>query len=120
MPKREISLAGNNFWVYEALTQIEKETGLSKFYSIPENQGMLFYFDSLGRPAFWMKDMQFPIDIIWMRDYTVVQIDKNIPVEKTNAHVSYLPASDINQVLELKAGMADKSNIKIGDVLQLK
>jgi uncharacterized membrane protein (UPF0127 family) len=80
---------------------------------------MLFYFDDLSRPTFWMKDMKFPIDIVWMKDWTVIQIDQNIPVEPNDKLTNYLPSSDINEVLELKAGQSAKDGIVVGDITQL-
>lgn len=120
--KRSITIAEKTYTVYEAKTPIQKEIGLSLFDSIKDNEGMLFYFDTLGKPVFWMKDMKFPIDIVWLKDWTVVQIDQNIPLDraKTDDQLrDYIPANDINAVLELNAGGAMRGNIKIGDVLQL-
>lgn len=117
--KRNIEISGKTYNVYEAKTPLELEAGLSQFNSIQNNEGMLFYFDNPGKPAFWMKNMKFSIDIIWLRDYQVVQIDKKIPYGGANELKKYYSASDINQVLELNAGEAERGNIKIGDMLQL-
>lgn len=117
---RDIRIAEKNYSVYEARTPIQREIGLSAFNSIKDNEGMLFYFDDLGRPAFWMKNMKFPIDIIWLKDWTVIQITPDIAVEPNDKFTDYLPQHDVNEVLEIKAGQSQKDGIKVGDVLELK
>ena len=47
-----------------ALTQAEHSRGLSGRESLSEGDGMFFVFDKPGNYSFWMKDMNFPIDII--------------------------------------------------------
>ena len=118
--KRDIVISGHELSVYEARTQIEREMGLSAFDHIKDNEGMLFYFDNYGKPSFWMKGMKFPIDIVWMKDWIVKGIVENVPVEPEDKLTNYVPDSDINEVLELKAGIVSQNNIKIGDALQLK
>lgn len=55
--------------------QGERERGLSGRESLAPTEGMLFVFPESGYHAFWMKDMQFPIDIIWVAaDGTIVDI----------------------------------------------
>jgi hypothetical protein len=52
--------------------------GLSGRKSLAYNQGMLFIFPNEGYHKFWMKDMLFPIDIIWLdKDYKVVYVKEN-------------------------------------------
>jgi hypothetical protein len=62
-----------------ANTDEARSKGLSGISSLPADEGMLFIFDQKGTtPAFWMKDMLIPLDIIWIKDSKVSQIDKNI------------------------------------------
>ena len=62
------SLRINNFEIYLdlAATNEEKRRGLSGRNGLEENEGMLFVFEEPGFYSFWMKDMLFPIDIIWI------------------------------------------------------
>ncbi|MBU1999321.1 MAG: DUF192 domain-containing protein, partial [Candidatus Omnitrophica bacterium] len=58
----------------------DRSRGLMFRDKLGEKEGMLFIFDERGRHNFWMKNMQFPIDIIWInQDKVIVDIRKNIP-----------------------------------------
>jgi len=73
-----VHIAGQDIKVDLALTEAQREQGLSGRQSLNENEGMLFVFDSPGNYPFWMKDMNFPIDIIWLsEDGSVIYIKKN-------------------------------------------
>lgn len=98
----------------------ERAKGLSGRRSLGEGKGMLFVFEEKDvRAQFWMKDMNFPIDIIWIDDGEVVHIDKNAqPVEAGTPEIN-IPLFTANQtidyVLEIKAGEADRLGIEVGE-----
>jgi hypothetical protein len=79
---------------------------------------MLFLYN-IKRPAvFWMKGMRFPLDIIWIADGKVVQIDKQAPHEPGVADPDlkrYISNEPVDAVLEVNAGFAEKNGIKVGD-----
>lgn len=92
--------------------------GLGGRDNLESDNGMLFIFSRSDYYAFWMKDMRFPIDIIWIQDDAVVDISKNVPAEQGVSLEKlklYQPRQKANRVLELNAGFTDKNNIKIGD-----
>jgi len=98
----------------------ERSRGLSGTQSLTENSGMLFVFEAKdASPIFWMKDMLIPIDIVWINDGKIVQIDEYIEPPIKGAPDSELklfkPQGKVDYVLELPAGFCDKNNIKIGD-----
>jgi uncharacterized protein len=103
--------------------QSEQEKGLSNRDSLAKDTGMLFVF---GRPersyAFWMKDMHFPIDMIFLRDEKIVTIHANVPPylpgTKIQNLTTYTPANDANRVLELNAGQAREFGLKEGDSIK--
>lgn len=102
----------------------ETGLGLSGRPSMCEDCGMYFdlgYKDTI--PTFWMKDMLFPIDIVWIDDGIVVDITKNIPAPAPDTKNSelprYRPSHTIDNVLEINAGYSDKLNIKPGDNVSL-
>lgn len=101
-----------------AKTRNEREKGLSNRESLKENSGMLFVLEEDSTPAFWMKDMKIPIDIIWIDDNKVTQITANIspPGASTPDRdlKRYLPNDAVDYVLEVNAGFADKHNIGPG------
>lgn len=106
-----------------AKTNEEREKGLSDRTSLNKNSGMLFIFDAKDNtPAFWMKGMLIPLDIIWIKDGKITKIDKNIPapapVTPENKLKTY-SAGAVDYVLEVNAGFADTNSIKTGDGVTL-
>ena len=49
-----------------AVTPEERQQGLSGREHMAGNEGMLFVFDEERQLSFWMKEMRFPLDIIWI------------------------------------------------------
>lgn len=91
-----------------------REKGLSGRESMIENQGMLFIFDEAGNYPFWMPDMNFAIDIIWLDE------NKKIIFIKENATPESYPETwggevKAKYVLEVISGFSKKHNLKIGD-----
>lgn len=79
--------------------------GLSGRDCIPEEVGMLFSFQEQGRYPFWMKDMLFPIDIVWMdSDRQVVTVTQN--VQPSSYPKTFTSSSPAQYVLEIKADTA--------------
>lgn len=101
-----------------AKTPEQQTRGLSGKATLPENQGMLFLYDKPGFYSFWMKDMQFPIDIVWIgADQKIVDISKNKSPESFPK--TFQPQQPAQYVLEVNAGFADRNNITIGDTADL-
>jgi uncharacterized protein len=99
-------------------TDIQREQGLSGIRVLPENMGKLFVFERSGKYGFWMKDMHFDLDIIWLDEHlNIVDITPNI-TPNTYPNVFY-PAADAMYVLETNAGFAQKHGLSIGDVFTL-
>lgn len=108
--------------VQVADTAKERAAGLSGYAGLPEDAGMLFVFPEPTQPTFWMKGMKFAIDIIWIRDGTVVQIHESaMPPAKDSTDDQlqrYRPDEPITQVLELTAGAASRLGITIGSRIE--
>lgn len=102
------------FYVDVAATPAEKAKGLGGRKTLAPNHGMLFPYDHKEKYGFWMKDMQFPIDIIWIEGNIVAEVTHNVPVD-SEPHKSYQPYVAVDKILELNAGEASKYNIKQGD-----
>jgi len=109
-----LKIAGQTLQVDLAILPEAQEMGLSGRKSLNEKQGMLFVFYKPEIYNFWMKDMLFPIDIIWIReDKRVVYIKKNVlPDSYPETFSSDFPAQ---YVLEVSAGFSEKNNLKVGD-----
>jgi uncharacterized membrane protein (UPF0127 family) len=99
-----------------AATDEQMVKGLSVKDSLAENEAMLFVFDNAAEHTFWMKNMKFPIDIIWMdADKTVVHIEHNLqPCSSNLLCPNYKPIEDSLYVLETVAGFAEKHDIAKG------
>jgi uncharacterized membrane protein (UPF0127 family) len=109
-----VKIAGVQVKVDLALTPETKLKGLSVKDEIGANEGMLFVFAQPGKYSFWMKDMKFAIDIIWIEEGgRVVSLEKNVPV---NSYPEiFRSEEDATYVLEVSAGFADKYNLQVGD-----
>ena len=120
LPTAMIKIAGQTLKVELAQTPLAWKKGLSGRDNLKENRGMLFVFSETKRHAIWMKDMNFPIDIIWIKGGLVVDIMPEAPpaAPDDNNPPVYLPREDAGGVLEVPAGFAEKYNLKIGDKIE--
>ena len=75
-----VSIDGYNMTADLALTSEQREKGLSVKDKLKENEAMLFVFEESAKHSFWMKDMKFPIDIIWFVLDTVAGITQRLNV----------------------------------------
>lgn len=109
-----IKIRDITFRVELADTPEKKIQGLSGKASLSENNGMLFLFEKADIYSFWMKDMRFPIDIIWIdENFKIVGIVKNI--NPNSFPQTFQPQTPIQYVLEVNAGFSDRNNIVTGD-----
>ena len=112
-------LSGSIFCVEVVDTQDKLSKGLSLRKSLDESEGMLFIFEKPGVHGFWMKEMLFPIDILWFdSDQKLIGVSENTQPE-SYPEVFY-PPSEIRYVLELPAGTFSKLNLSIGEIFTLK
>ncbi len=102
--------------VYVADNVELREKGLSGMASLPEGSGMIFVFEETGVKGFWMKDMKFPIDIIWLDEAKRVVFVKNSALPSSYPEV-FAPAVSARYVLETPAGFAEENRVKIGDMV---
>lgn len=113
-----VTIQTHVFNVAIAKTEQEKEIGLSGKTSLKENSGMIFPFEKEGYYSFWMKDMKFPIDMLFInKSRKIVTILKDVqpPKSKTDSLPSFTSTEPADTVLEIQAGISDKFNFKIGD-----
>lgn len=97
-------------------TPAKRILGLSGRDSLSKGTGMLFVFETPDLHGFWMKDMNFPIDIIWFNEYSeVIHIVENASPESYPE--TFTPPSPSLYVLEVPAGFAQEHHIKLGDVI---
>ena len=108
----------NNSTYYLRISKSTKELtrGLSGVSSMPDNQGMLFVFPNPEKTCFWMKEMNFNLDIIWLNNLKKVDyFQKNLsPLTYPKL---YCPPLNSRYVLEMNSGFVNKQHIHIGDKL---
>jgi uncharacterized membrane protein (UPF0127 family) len=100
-----------------AITPDEQAKGLSIKTALNDSEGMLFPFETPGDYSFWMKDMKFPIDIIWIdSNNKIIHIEKNLqPCVFFILCPSYSPHANSKYVLEVNSNFTSKNNITVGD-----
>lgn len=109
---------GQEFFTAEvADNQEKKEKGLSGRESLCEKCAMLFLFDDSAKRNFWMKDMHFDLDIIWVRNNKIVKISPNISYKRGENEVASSVES-VDKVIEINAGMSEKLGLKTGDSIE--
>ncbi len=113
---------GYNLDVIVADTFLERRNGLSGFTS--DNlgaDGMLFVFDDALVRDFWMKGMKFPLDVIWLKDGKIVDVEYDVPAPEDGEEPETMTSSPIpvDMVLELPAGKASELGIVSGMKLEV-
>ncbi len=109
-----VQIDGHVIRVSVADTEDSRHRGLSGSVGLAEGEGMLFIFPQDGTYGFWMKDMKFPIDIMWLSsDRIIVSMAQNVSPD-TYPQV-FRPISPARYVLELPAGYAKAYTIDVGD-----
>ena len=114
------TINGHTFTVEVAKNSDEQQLGLSGRESLASDHGMLFLFEKPGTYSFWMKNMNFPIDIIFINEDKVVSVVHNAaPADENQNPQLYTPEAPIDTALEINAGLAEKYTIKKGDAVKL-
>lgn len=115
----EASVRGHIILLEIAQTPRQQAIGLMFREDLPDNQGMLFPFNPPRPVHFWMRNVQFPLDMIFLRNSEVKAIAPSVPPCTTAACPTYGPDDDIDQVLELKGGRAEALGISVGDIIDI-
>ena len=117
LPKQELSINGVKLSVEVAATEADKAHGLSDRQSLADGTGMLFLFDKPDRYSFWMNDMNFALDFIWLNQGQIVEITPQVPAPSTQYPMpaSLRPSWQIDAVIEVPAGWTARNNIAVGD-----
>ena len=114
-----IELNGVSILADVAHTKAQLLQGLSGKDKLLENHGMWFVFGYSDRWGIWMKDMNFPIDIVWFDENSeIVDIKINVSPE-TYPEVFY-PLKESSFVLELSSGAVEKYHLEVGNRVYLR
>ncbi len=112
-PATNIYIGDGIFRTKLALDENARTKGLSGVKQIDADEALLMAFPSEGKWSIWMKDMLFPIDIVWLnKDKKVIYIVKNASPEDSIS-LSHEPTSPAKYVVELPAGTVDNKAISV-------
>lgn len=115
----QVELAGELIKLEVARTPQEQAMGLMYREELAPNRGMLFPLDPPRMPSFWMKNVEIPLDMIFVRDGKVSAIARDVlPCEKTPCP-TYGPDIVIDQVIELQGGRAKELGLEVGDTVAI-
>ena len=79
---------------------------------------MLFVFGGSRILRFWMKDMEFALDVLWIKDNKIIGISKNVlPPSEAGKTLTMQSPAHVDKALELNAGTIDRYDIKVGDTI---
>lgn len=102
-----------------AISVEERQRGLMFRDKLNPDQGMLFIFKEENFHSFWMKNMKFSIDILWLdQKKRIVHIERHVPPCKNPPCVSYSSEIPAMYILELRAGSVDENKLKLFDRLE--
>lgn len=119
---QQITVGNKQTFLLEiATTPQQQAIGLSKYSQLPQNRAMYFPFAKPDYYAFWMKNMHFPIDILFIRSGKIIAIFASVPAP-TSGQITlptYQPHSPADAVLEINAGLSQKYGFVVGDTIHL-
>lgn len=116
----EVYLGGHPVKVEIAQTPYQLYHGLSNHAEICTDCGMLFIFSDADQRTFVMREMLFPLDIVFIAQGKVVKIYENLSPEGVNPQNLYSSEVPADSVLEINAGQLKNWKIKVGDQLIIK
>jgi uncharacterized membrane protein (UPF0127 family) len=111
---------GQALHVEVADSPIRRQLGYMFRERVGPEDGMIFLFEEAAFHSFWMKNVRFSLDILWLAgDGTMVDASLETPPCHEDPCPSYLPMARALYVLELAGGRAEKLGIRPGQTLQL-
>ena len=114
---------GATYAVELAVLPEERQQGLSGREHLDSDSGMLFIFEEEQQLYFWMKEMHFPLDIIWIdAQCRLLEVAADVPTPPPDARNEDIPRvqspGPARYVLEVHAGQADQHGLRPGDTVQ--
>lgn len=101
----------------------ERSLGLMHRESLPENQGMLFVYDTPQNRSFWMKNTLIPLDIIFIDENRIVLNVEEAFVEQPETPdgelTKYRSAGPALWVVEINQGLSAQNGISAGTVIDI-
>jgi uncharacterized membrane protein (UPF0127 family) len=114
-PTAEVTIGFRRIQVEVADTPDRMARGLSGRPRLAEGRGMVFPYGRADRHGFWMYEMHFDIDIVWIRDDRIVDVTSRARHDPPGELPVYRPREPADLILEVPAGTAEGLSWKIGD-----
>jgi uncharacterized membrane protein (UPF0127 family) len=119
LQRARVTVAGHTIQVEVAESPAARMRGLSGRPALAADHGMLFTYDVASVPAFWMKDMRFDLDLVWIRGGRVVDLTARAPHRVEGPLPVYRPSEPVDLVLEVPAGTAARFGWRPGDAVEV-
>jgi uncharacterized membrane protein (UPF0127 family) len=123
LPERtSVTIRGRSIEAEVARSALEQSRGLSGRPRLEPATGMVFPYPKPSRLGFWMKDMRFDLDLVWIRDGRIVDISEFVPAPRAGASLvdalaTVHPREPADTVLEVVAGTARARGWAPGDAV---
>lgn len=114
-PSAEVTIGMHRVQVDVADTPERMARGLSGRPNLAEGRGMLFPYARPALHGFWMFDMRFDIDIVWIRADRIVDLTLGAPHDPPGELPVYRPSEPADLVLEVPAGTSQRLGWQVGD-----
>ncbi|QDZ38788.1 DUF192 domain-containing protein [Euhalothece natronophila Z-M001] len=115
----EVEIGGELIKLEVARTPEEQAMGLMYREELAANRGMLFPLEPPRIPRFWMKNVEIPLDMIFISEGEVRAIAQDVPPCRETPCPTYGPDTIIDKVLELRGGRAEELQLEVGDSLSV-
>jgi uncharacterized membrane protein (UPF0127 family) len=102
-----------------AKTQQEQARGLQFRENLPSDRGMLFPVEPAAAVQLWMKDVNFPLDMIFLHDGLVIEIAEQVPPCESDLCPLYGPDQTVDAVVEVAGGLTERLGIEKGDRVEI-
>gem|GEM_PF-6417361 len=97
-------------------TPATRNQGLSGRKNLPDGHGLILAFDTPQVTAIWMPDMNFAIDVFFVRDNRILALYHDAPPCPSREDCpAFGPSEPVDYVLEVNAGSARRWQANVGD-----
>lgn len=110
--EKHFLINGEHYTLEVADTEEKRMLGLGKRDTLCDDCGMLFVFEKPGKYGFWMKDMHFHIDILWVKNGKIIYKKSNASPQETE---TFTPPEEADSVIEI----LPNSEVRVGDRVQV-
>jgi uncharacterized membrane protein (UPF0127 family) len=122
---KSLLVGTKKIYIEVVTTPADMALGLSGRQKLTDEQGMLFDFKTPQPVNFWMKDMLFDLDLIWIKNKKIVGIQSNAPAPRNDESLTddmlprYAPPSEVDMVLEVNSGWSERYKITAGNEIKI-